>query len=109
MKDLDSKMENNELSTSDIIPGSWVLKRKRKKIPSSRQIMSNANTTVSVPLESTSPNGTLKKESSSHPSPTKEKGNDGVSFSSYYLIIATRGHIFGILMFGYIDYASDFF
>ncbi|KAI3664920.1 hypothetical protein L6452_43532 [Arctium lappa] len=79
MKDPDSKMKNNELSTSDIINGNWVLKRKRKKIPSG-QVKSNGNKTDSVPSEShtsTSSKGKLKKESSSDHSLSKEKGNDG--------------------------------
>lgn len=91
MKDPDVKMKTNELSTSDIINGNWVMKRKRKKIPSG-PLKPNGNMTDSVPLEShmsTSSKDKLKKESSSDCRPTKEKGNDGVSIPNN-----------GILLFG---------
>ncbi|KAL8265884.1 hypothetical protein R6Q59_003228 [Mikania micrantha] len=82
MKDPDVKMKNNELSTSDIVNGNWVLKRKRKKITSG-PVKPNGNVTDFVTSEShvsSSPKDKLKKESSSDQCPTKEKGNDGNYF-----------------------------
>ncbi|KAK9074947.1 hypothetical protein SSX86_003266 [Deinandra increscens subsp. villosa] len=82
MKDADDKMKSSELSTSDIVNGNWVLKRKRKKIPSG-PVKPNGDISDSVPSEShtsTSPKENLKKESSSDYCPTKEKGNDGNYF-----------------------------
>ncbi|XP_076919096.1 protein CHROMATIN REMODELING 4-like [Bidens hawaiensis] len=79
MKDPDVMMKNSELSTSDIISGNWVLKRKRKKIPSGA-IKPNGNTTDSISSDSqktTSPKTKLKIEGSSLCRLAKEKGNDG--------------------------------
>ncbi|KAI7738769.1 hypothetical protein M8C21_031707, partial [Ambrosia artemisiifolia] len=68
----------NELSTSDLMNGNWVSKRKRKKIPSGA-IKLNGNVADSVPSESLTSNSSkdkLKKESSSDFGPTKERGHD---------------------------------
>ncbi|KAL4567790.1 hypothetical protein LXL04_023384 [Taraxacum kok-saghyz] len=75
MEDVDSKLENDNLSPDDIINGSSILKRKRKKIP-----LGDGNTTDSLASESqtsTSSKGKLKQETSSDQTPVKEKGTDG--------------------------------
>ncbi|KAI3518860.1 hypothetical protein L1887_07705 [Cichorium endivia] len=63
-------MKNNESSTSDVINGNWVLKRKRKKT-SFGPVKSNGNKQDSTQSE---------KENSSDRSPSKKKGNDGSYF-----------------------------
>nr|XP_043631427.1 protein CHROMATIN REMODELING 4 isoform X2 [Erigeron canadensis] len=88
MKQLDPKMKNNESSTSDVINGNWVLKRKRKKIV---PVKSNGNKTISIPVEShtsTSSKCKVKKEDSSDTSPSKKKGNAG---SDYNCVICAHG------------------
>ena len=75
-------MKNNESSTSDVINGNWVLKRKRKKI-SFGPVKSNGNKNESIPSEShtsSSAKSKSKKENSSDRSPSKKKGHDGVIF-----------------------------
>ncbi|XP_024972223.1 protein CHROMATIN REMODELING 4-like isoform X1 [Cynara cardunculus var. scolymus] len=82
MKQPDPKMKNNESSTSDVINGNWVLKRKRKKI-SFGPVKSNGNKNDSIPSESHTSSSSKcksKKENSSDRSPSKKKGHDG----SYY-------------------------
>ncbi|KAI3798449.1 hypothetical protein L1987_33725 [Smallanthus sonchifolius] len=66
-------MKNNELSTSDVINGNWILKRKRKKIGA---VKANGNKNDSTPSDShtsTSSKCKIKEERS----PSKKKGNDG--------------------------------
>lgn len=75
-------MKNNESSTTDVINGNWVLKRKRKKIG---PVKSNGNKNDAIPSDThtnTSSKCKLKKDNSSDHSPSNTKGNDGVS---YYL------------------------
>ncbi|KAL4578136.1 hypothetical protein LXL04_014255 [Taraxacum kok-saghyz] len=85
MKHLDQKMKNNnESSTSDVINGNWVLKRKRKKTSFGQvKVNSNGNKQDSTPSEShtsTSSKCKIEKENSSDRSPSKKKGNDGSYF-----------------------------
>ncbi|XP_023766968.1 protein CHROMATIN REMODELING 4 [Lactuca sativa] len=82
MKHLDQKMKNNESSTSDVINGNWVLKRKRKKT-SFGPVKSNGNKQDSTPSDShtsTSSKCKANKDNSSDHSPSKKKGNDGSYF-----------------------------
>ncbi|KAJ9541303.1 hypothetical protein OSB04_027809 [Centaurea solstitialis] len=81
MKHSDPKMKNNESSTSDVLNGNWVLKRKRKKI-SFGPVKSNGNKNESTPSESHTSSSSKcksKKENSSDRSPSKKKGHDGNS------------------------------
>lgn len=89
MKHLDQKMKNNESSTSDVINGNWVLKRKRKKT-SFGPVKSNGNKQDSTPSDShtsTSSKCKANKDNSSDHSPSKKKGNDGVSFVFSHLTL----------------------
>lgn len=79
MKLPDPKMKTNESSTNDVINGNWVLKRKRKKIV---PVKSTGNKKDFIPSEShtsTSSKRKIIKENSPDISPSKKKGNDGVS------------------------------
>ncbi|KAK1410859.1 hypothetical protein QVD17_37400 [Tagetes erecta] len=77
MRRLDPKMKNNESSTSDVINGNWILKRKRKNIGSGKSNGSKNNSTPSDSHTSTSSKCKINEEHSSDRSPSKKKGNDG--------------------------------
>lgn len=81
--------ENGSLS-SKMLNGDWVLKRKRRKLPSGPDT-SNGKEKASKPLDLSSSNSSksrVKSEiTSSRSSSSKKKGNDGVSmFFMIYLI-----------------------
>lgn len=75
-------MKDNSSITSKMINRNWVLKRKRRKLPSGAD-KSNGNENNSIPPES--PSNTLLKrkitnEITSDRSYNKKKGDDGVSY-----------------------------
>lgn len=80
MRRLDPKMKNDESSTSDVINGNWTLKRKRKNIGSVKSNGKKNDSTPSDSHTSTSSKRKINEEDSSDRSPSKKKGNDGVSF-----------------------------
>lgn len=75
-------MKDNSSITSKMINRNWVLKRKRRKLPSGAD-KSNVNENNSIPPESPS-NTSLKRkitnDITSDRSYNKKKGDDGVSY-----------------------------
>lgn len=88
-------MKESDSPSSKMLNRNWVLKRKRRKLPSGPDV-SNGKEKVSKPLDlpsNDSPKCRVKNEVTSSHSSGKKKGNDGVSV--YIIIFLISFPIYG--------------
>lgn len=83
-------VKENGSPSSKMLNRNWVLKRKRRKLPSGPDV-SNDKEKASKPLDlpsSDSPKSRVKNEITSSRSSSKKKGNDGVSIFIMFFFIS---------------------
>lgn len=76
-------MKEDESSSSKVISRNWVMKRKRRKLPSATDLPSkreDGSLVIESPRSISLAKGKVKSEVHGEQFSSKKKGNDGVSF-----------------------------